>query len=98
MNKDYKYLFGPVPSRRLGHSLGVDLVPFKICSFDCVFCQLGRTPKTTIKRREYVPVNQVIDELDRWIQEDGISQKIFTSYGLAIFLSIHYPISRFQNS
>lgn len=79
MNKDYKYLFGPVPSRRLGHSLGVDLVPFKICSFDCVFCQLGRTPKTTVKRMEYVPVNQVIDELDHWIKEDGVADYITLS-------------------
>ncbi|HEB74178.1 MAG TPA: radical SAM protein, partial [Candidatus Desulfofervidus auxilii] len=38
-----KYLFGPVPSRRLGHSLGIDLIPFKTCTYDCIYCELGRT-------------------------------------------------------
>jgi len=48
----YKYLFGPVPSRRLGMSLGVDLVPKKICSLDCVYCKVGHTTKlnTEIKK------------------------------------------------
>jgi len=69
MNKrHYKYLFGPVPSRRLGRSLGVDLTPFKTCSFDCIFCQLGRTTNKTVKRKEYVPVQEVIAELDEWLQ------------------------------
>lgn len=69
MNKrHYKYLFGPVPSRRLGRSLGVDLTPFKTCSFDCIFCQLGRTTNKTIKREEYVPVKEVIAELDDWLK------------------------------
>jgi wyosine [tRNA(Phe)-imidazoG37] synthetase (radical SAM superfamily) len=57
------YIFGPVPSRRLGRSLGVDLVPFKTCSYDCIYCQLGRTTCRTIKRREWVPMNAVLDEL-----------------------------------
>ncbi|MHC4337705.1 MAG: radical SAM protein, partial [Planctomycetota bacterium] len=41
MAEEKKYLFGPVPSRRLGRSLGVDVVPFKVCTLDCVYCQLG---------------------------------------------------------
>ncbi len=57
------YIFGPVPSRRLGRSLGVDLVPFKTCSYDCIYCQLGRTTCRTIKRREWVPMEDVLDEL-----------------------------------
>lgn len=56
-------VYGPVPSRRLGRSLGVDLVPFKTCSFDCVYCQLGRTTNLTITRSDYVPVDAVLDEL-----------------------------------
>ena len=56
-------VFGPVPSRRLGRSLGVDLVPFKTCSFDCVYCQLGPTTCKTIARQPYVPVEKVITEL-----------------------------------
>jgi wyosine [tRNA(Phe)-imidazoG37] synthetase (radical SAM superfamily) len=57
------YVFGPVPSRRLGRSLGVDLVPFKTCTYDCIYCQLGRTPLKTIERREWVPLEDVLKEL-----------------------------------
>ena len=53
--KQYRYVFGPVPSRRLGRSLGVDLVPFKTCTYDCIYCQLGRTTVKTQKRVSYVP-------------------------------------------
>lgn len=65
--KNYRYLFGPVPSRRFGRSLGVDLTPLKTCSLNCVFCQLGRTPRTTLDRREYVPTDQVLAELQDWL-------------------------------
>jgi len=57
------YLFGPVPSRRLGRSLGVDVVPFKTCSYDCIYCQLSRTTCKTIERREWVPLDDVVAEL-----------------------------------
>lgn len=57
------YVFGPVPSRRLGRSLGVDLVPFKTCSYDCIYCQLGRTTCKTVERREWVPLDTVIEDL-----------------------------------
>ena len=57
------YIFGPVPSRRLGRSLGVDLVPFKTCTYDCIYCQLGRTTNKTVKRHEWVPLNDVLEEL-----------------------------------
>jgi wyosine [tRNA(Phe)-imidazoG37] synthetase (radical SAM superfamily) len=59
----FKYVYGPVASRRLGRSLGVDLVPFKTCSYDCVYCQLGRTTRQTTQRSEYVPVDAVLAEL-----------------------------------
>jgi wyosine [tRNA(Phe)-imidazoG37] synthetase (radical SAM superfamily) len=59
----YQYLFGPVPSRRLGISLGIDLVPHKACSFDCVYCECGQTTYLTCERREYVPTDGVIAEL-----------------------------------
>ena len=58
-----KYIFGPVPSRRLGRSLGVDLVPFKTCSYDCIYCQLGRTTNKTIKRKEWVPIDIVTEQV-----------------------------------
>ncbi len=60
-----RYIYGPVPSRRLGHSLGIDLVPFKVCSYDCIYCQLGRTTNKTVKREEYVVIEDVLAELDR---------------------------------
>ncbi len=60
-----KYVFGPVASRRLGVSLGVDLVPAKTCSLDCIYCEAKHTTNLTLERREYVPVDAVIAELDR---------------------------------
>lgn len=63
----YKHLFGPVPSRRLGISLGVDLVPHKVCSLNCVYCEVGKTTDKTIKRKEYVPIDEVINELDQFL-------------------------------
>ncbi len=59
----YKYLFGPVPSRRLGMSLGVDLVPKKVCSLNCVYCEVGHTTKLTTERKEYVLYDKVTIEL-----------------------------------
>jgi len=73
MNKNearYKYIYGPVPSRRLGRSLGVDLLPFKVCSYDCIYCQLGRTKQKTVLRKEYVPTSEVIEEIRRKIHEN----------------------------
>jgi len=75
----YHYLFGPVPSRRFGRSLGVDLTPMKTCSLDCIFCQLGHTPKNTITRREYIPTEKVKSELRRWHQEGGQTDYITLS-------------------
>ena len=76
---EYKHLFGPVPSRRLGRSLGVDLTPYKTCSQDCVFCQLGRTPKKTLARHEYVPIGEVLEELEAWLKRDGKADHITLS-------------------
>ncbi|RLD52372.1 MAG: radical SAM protein, partial [Bacteroidetes bacterium] len=59
----YKHLFGPVPSRRLGMSLGVDLIPQKVCSLNCVYCECGHTTNLTHDRKEYVPVDEVYSEL-----------------------------------
>jgi len=59
-----KYVFGPVPSRRLGLSLGVDLIPPKTCSYDCLYCQIGKTTCKAIEPSAYVPVEAVIAELD----------------------------------
>jgi len=75
----YKHLFGPVPSRRFGRSLGIDLTPHKTCSFDCIFCQLGRTTRKTVTRKEYVSTSEVIEELDDWLKTNGTADYITLS-------------------
>jgi wyosine [tRNA(Phe)-imidazoG37] synthetase (radical SAM superfamily) len=58
-----KYVFGPVNSRRLGVSLGVDIVPFKICSFNCVYCECGGTTELTDEVKEYIPYDEIAAEI-----------------------------------
>src|SRR4030042_93224 len=58
-----KYIFGPVPSRRLGRSLGVDLVPYKTCTFDCIYCDLGRTTHKTTSRQSFISTEEIRKEL-----------------------------------
>ncbi len=67
MGRDRKmrYIFGPVPSRRLGISLGVDLVPYKTCTFNCIYCQLERTTNQTLKRKEYIKAKDILKELKK---------------------------------
>jgi len=77
--KKCRYLFGPVPSRRFGRSLGVDLTPFKTCSLNCVFCQLGRTPQKTILRKAYVPIETVLGEIECWLESGGEADYITLS-------------------
>ncbi len=63
------HLFGPVPSRRLGRSLGLDITPYKTCTFDCVYCQLGRTTNKTVQRREYIAKDSILCELRDFLAE-----------------------------
>ena len=77
--KKYNYLFGPVLSRRFGKSLGVDLVPLKTCTMDCIFCQLGRTKKKTLIRKEYVPVELVTAEIADWLASGDVADCITLS-------------------
>ena len=66
----YNYLFGPVPSRRLGISLGVDLVPMKTCTVNCIYCECGETSRLTLERREYVPFAAVEQELSLYFENN----------------------------
>jgi wyosine [tRNA(Phe)-imidazoG37] synthetase (radical SAM superfamily) len=59
------HVFGPVPSRRLGRSLGVDLTPRKVCSFDCIYCQVGRTTRKTTERAQFVAASDIIAQVRR---------------------------------
>jgi wyosine [tRNA(Phe)-imidazoG37] synthetase (radical SAM superfamily) len=68
----FRYIYGPVPSWRLGLSLGVDLVPFKTCTYDCIYCQLGRTAQKTANRHEYVPMADVLAELEQKLADGPV--------------------------
>ncbi|GAB7015011.1 radical SAM protein [Methanogenium cariaci] len=63
----YQYLFGPVPSRRLGVSLGIDLVPHKTCSYNCIYCECGKTTCLTTERTEFYPTDAIIREIDDYL-------------------------------
>ncbi len=65
-----KHIYGPVPSRRLGYSLGVDVVPYKVCSLNCIYCQLGRTTLLTIERGEYVSPSDIIKEIQSFLKKN----------------------------
>lgn len=98
----HKHLFGPVPSRRLGMSLGIDLIPKKVCSLDCVYCEVGKTTKLTTDRMEYVKFDTIIAELKQFMNhqptidyitfsgsgEPTLNSKIGT---ILNFIKKHYP-------
>jgi wyosine [tRNA(Phe)-imidazoG37] synthetase (radical SAM superfamily) len=58
-----RHIFGPVPSRRLGISLGLDIIPFKTCSLDCLYCECGRTTRLTCDRRRFFPPRRLLEEM-----------------------------------
>ncbi|MTI61158.1 MAG: radical SAM protein [Firmicutes bacterium] len=90
-----KYIFGPVLSRRLGNSLGIDLVPYKTCSLDCIYCECGKTNNLTARREEYVPTKDVINELDRYlINKPEIDYITFSGSGEPL---LHNGIKRIIN-
>lgn len=63
------HIFGPVNSRRLGRSLGIDLLPRKICNFDCIYCEVGSTTNLTCERKEYVPTDSIIAEIREYFSD-----------------------------
>lgn len=78
----FRHLYGPVPSRRLGRSLGVDLVPYKICTYDCVYCQIGKTTEKTLTRKAYVDEDEILEELRAFLQtKEGSSVDYITLGG-----------------
>ena len=92
MSDRNQYLYGPVPSRRLGLSLGVDIVPFKTCTLDCIYCQLGKTTCKTLERKEYVPVGEVLAELKRLL--DAGLQADYITIGGSGEPTLHSGIGR----
>lgn len=77
----FHYVFGPVYSRRLGMSLGVDMVPLKTCSLDCVYCECGATTTHTTASKDYVPAKDILDELDLFLSESSIKIDVITFAG-----------------
>ncbi|MEJ5330621.1 MAG: radical SAM protein [Desulfobaccales bacterium] len=75
------FLFGPVPSRRLGRSLGVDLVPPKTCCFDCVYCEVGPTTHLTVSRRAFMSPQAILEELDTYLRENPTAPEVITLAG-----------------
>jgi len=62
-------VFGPVPSRRLGQSLGVNNIPPKICSYSCVYCQIGKTKNFSIERKPFYKVEEIVEKVEKTIEE-----------------------------
>ncbi len=82
-----KYIYGPVNSRRLGKSLGVDLLPLKTCNFNCVFCQLGKSFKLINGRNEYVPFDDVIEEVKEGVKRFNPDVITFSGSGEPLLYS-----------
>ncbi len=77
----FKYIFGPVPSRRLGYSLGIDPLPSKICNYDCIYCEVGRTVSKTLERKEYVDADEILKELYQFLEKTQFKIDIVTFSG-----------------
>ncbi|MCF6290680.1 MAG: radical SAM protein [Desulfobacterales bacterium] len=71
-----KYIFGPVNSRRLGRSLGIDLLVGKVCSLNCVYCEVGATTTLTCERREYTPTAGILAEIDDFFSSGAAGRSI----------------------
>lgn len=99
MAKTYKHLFGPVPSRRLGMSLGVDLLLPKTCSLDCVYCESGKTTLLTVERAEYVDAGRVMEELDDFLSTNPrLDHVTFSGWGEPVLNPAMPGIVRFLSS
>lgn len=64
-----RYIYGPVRSRRLGFSLGITTIPRKVCSFDCVYCEVGRTTTITTERKEYIQKDDIVAEVQEFLSK-----------------------------
>ena len=80
MSGEKIYFYGPVPSRRLGLSYGVDIVPFKVCTLDCIYCQLGKSTDLTIERNNYDPIEPILAELEETLSK-GLKTEFITIAG-----------------
>lgn len=67
--ENYKYIFGPIPSRRMGLSVGISPIPKKYCNYSCTYCQIGRTHNLTNKREEFFKLEDIVDEFKQYLKE-----------------------------
>ena len=67
---EFKYIYGPVPSRRMGISVGISPIPEKYCNYSCIYCQLGRTSHMSNKREEFFKLDDILDEFERYLKEN----------------------------
>jgi wyosine [tRNA(Phe)-imidazoG37] synthetase (radical SAM superfamily) len=74
------FVYGPVPSRRLGQSLGIDPIPFKTCNYNCVYCQLGRTMPVTHERQDYFPPGTILSEVESELERHGAGEIDFVTF------------------
>lgn len=75
-----KYVYGPIPSRRLGRSLGVDPIPLKACNWNCVYCQLGRSTPLTNERRDYVSPAAILAEVTQVLARHNVGEIDYISF------------------
>lgn len=75
------YVYGPVPSRRLGLSLGLSIIPRKTCTIDCVYCQCGRTTRKTLVRRSFFPVDDIISQVRDAVRARKVEFLTFSGEG-----------------
>jgi len=75
------YVYGPVPSRRLGLSLGLNIIPKKTCTLNCIYCQCGRTTRLTVARRPFFPVKEIIAQVRAAVKGRRIDYLTFSGEG-----------------
>lgn len=98
MGKEMKYVYGPVPSRRLGISLGISPIPKKTCNYSCIYCQLGRTDRMTNTRQMFFTVKEIMDEFDE-VLRNNINFDVVTIVGEGeptLYLGLGELISEIQ--
>lgn len=66
---EFQYVFGPIPSRRLGRSLGISPLPKKTCNYSCIYCQLGRTDHMTNERQEFYKTEEILKEFQTYLKD-----------------------------
>lgn len=76
-----QFLFGPVPSRRLGFSVGIDIVPYKTCSYDCLYCELGKTTRHIKKRASFFSIERILNEIKEFLNSQKLEIDFLTLSG-----------------